>query len=320
MQESLEQRLAKLEAQLASKKSASSSSKPVAILGAIGCLLLGATVAFATGTFSSSYVPSTIPYEGYLEVGGAPVNENTDITFTLKSTGSDNSVTEIWGPVTKDVEVANGRFAVVLGGVGLESSELTGTISVAIAVDGVAVGEQPIHSVPFAGKARSADEFDADSVNVSGTVTSNIVSSGEVNVTGNITSDAAVTAATLTADAVVAPFTTPSYDSGWTETWSFTNNIYAQNHSLDGVPMFAMVQLRLKADLFGLLAGDVVYLTGTNTNHRADIGHWIGHTVTANATQVKFNSAKNGYGYISMPTETTDMRDNNWEIRLLAWR
>lgn len=166
MSQSLEERLSKLEAKLEQKERGLIISKPVAFLVALGCLVLGATVAFATGTFGTSNVPNTIPYEGYLEEGGVPADGERSMTFSLSNDGN-----EVWSD-TKDIQVQNGRFATELGGDDLELSHLDGgALTLSIAVDGVTMTDgQVIQAVPFAAKAATSRRVEGDSVTVTGAV------------------------------------------------------------------------------------------------------------------------------------------------------
>ena len=82
----------------------------------------------------------------------------------------------------------------------------------------------------------------------------------------------------------------------------------------------AVVQIRLKSSQYGLEAGDVITLSSTNTNHRADIGRWIGHTVSFNSTNIKLNMAYGDSAYLSFPNETQAIDSAKFDIRFLAWR
>ncbi len=114
-------------------------------------LWIGAMVLAFTGgafadtlqeVFTGSTVPASIPYEGYLEEGGEPVNGLRQLTFTLVSNGAD-----AWTKTIEDVPVNNGRFAVTLtgeddDGQALEDDALGGGATLRIASGGVAIGEQ----------------------------------------------------------------------------------------------------------------------------------------------------------------------------------
>jgi hypothetical protein len=142
-------------------------------------LWIGAMVLAFTGgafadtlqeVFTGSAVPASIPYEGYLEEGGQPMDEPRELTFTLVSNGAD-----VWTKTIDNVPVSNGRFAVTLtgeddDGEALEDDALGGYLTLRIASGDVPIGEQVIQAVPFAGKAAMATKVDGESVLVSGSV------------------------------------------------------------------------------------------------------------------------------------------------------
>jgi len=131
-------------------------------------LILGSGLAVAVGNFAiNSGVPATIPYEGYLEIGGVAVDGTRQMAFELLHCDtSDESTCEspFWSSDTVDVAVSAGRFAVVLGDESLDADAYTLAshgLFVRVSVDAtgegidlVQLGQlQQIHSVPFATNA-----------------------------------------------------------------------------------------------------------------------------------------------------------------------
>ncbi|MEO1269623.1 MAG: tail fiber protein [Myxococcota bacterium] len=83
-----------------------------------------AAVGLAVCTMASIYayadsvgeppVARLLPYEGVLELDGAPVNTSVEIAFSLYDSPTD-SANPIWSETQQEVQVVGGRFAVVLG-------------------------------------------------------------------------------------------------------------------------------------------------------------------------------------------------------------
>jgi uncharacterized membrane protein YgcG len=131
-------------------------------------LILGSGLAVAVGNFAiNSGVPATIPYEGYLEIGGVAVDGTRRMAFELlhcDSNDEDTCESPFWSSDTVDVAVSAGRFAVVLGDESLDADAYTLAshgLFVRISVDATGDGAelvqlgqlQQIHSVPFATNA-----------------------------------------------------------------------------------------------------------------------------------------------------------------------
>jgi len=135
----------------------------------------------------------------------------------------------------------------------------------------------------------------------------------KLDVAGNIQVSGSVTA-----DSVVAPFTTPSYDSGWISSWSFSNNQLVQSHDLGVVPSRVIIRCRLKSAHGGLDAGDVLTLSSMDIAHKNN-NVWHGYSIFSNANELKFNMTS-GSPYVVMPSDIPTLSETLFEIQFLAWR
>ena len=169
-------------------------------------LVLGSGLAMAVGTFSSNTaVPATIPYEGYLEIGGVAVDGNRNMQFELlHCTSSDVATCQpdaAWDSGVVPVSVSAGRFATLLGDethdadtYTLANHGLFVRISVDAAGDGGALTKlgqlQQIHSVPFAANAvvaSKAEDFDVSgTMSASSATVNGALSAGSASIAGDL--------------------------------------------------------------------------------------------------------------------------------------
>jgi len=211
-QPTLEEKLAKLESELNALRSTQASQTKLRRRVGFAVMLsfvLGSGLAMAVGTFTSNAaVPATIPYEGYLEIGGAAVDGTRNMRFELlHCTSSDVSTCQsdaVWDSGSVPVSVSAGRFATLLGDDTYDADAYTSAghgLFVRISVDATGdnteltqLGQlQQIHSVPFAANAvvaSKAIDFDVsgnltvDNASITGAASINELSASKVVLSG----------------------------------------------------------------------------------------------------------------------------------------
>ncbi|MBI5496729.1 MAG: hypothetical protein HY904_17080 [Deltaproteobacteria bacterium] len=120
---------------------------------------------------------STLPYEGFLENNGVPVQGNVDATFELYddyNPADANVGTRVWEETQAGVAVVGGRFAVALGSVTPLTAQATqaGRLFLAITVNGTTLqGRQALGSVPYSWRGVPGADFRVDGDLRAGTVT-----------------------------------------------------------------------------------------------------------------------------------------------------
>ncbi len=121
-------------------------------------LLLGAILFLAMSPLIGySAVPSTINYQGYLtNSAGAPINATVQIAFSLYSGASGGSA--LWTE-TQNVVVASGYYSVNLGAVNPITLpfDVPYYLGVKVGSDPEMTPRQPLTSVPYAFRARTAE-------------------------------------------------------------------------------------------------------------------------------------------------------------------
>ena|GEM_PF-1984157 len=100
-----------------------------------------------------------IPYQGYLELDGAPLSTSVPMSFSLWD--DEVAGTEVWGADDVPVTPAGGQFAVILGdgaGPALPDAVFVASeLYLAVEVDGVPLGNRTrIHAAPQANRAELA--------------------------------------------------------------------------------------------------------------------------------------------------------------------
>jgi hypothetical protein len=104
-----------------------------------------------------------IPYRGYLEEGGTPINGTKSLGFAIYPDTSAN--TDLWDDVFSSVTLTGGRFTVSLGSQKPLPAGLfdRGALYLAITVNGVALnGRQQFLPVPFSQRASGANHSAGD--------------------------------------------------------------------------------------------------------------------------------------------------------------
>jgi hypothetical protein len=142
----------------------------VTIATALCAATLGAYIAYADLSFATP-PPMRLPYHGYLEQGGVPVNGPQDMEFVL-TWGADDPV-GFWSEEHLGVQMNAGEFSVVLGESGTLAPEYfdPSTIYVRVCIpncaEGVMLsGAQQLLSAPFAIKADRGADFEVKSLHV----------------------------------------------------------------------------------------------------------------------------------------------------------
>ncbi|MBI5495107.1 MAG: hypothetical protein HY904_08760 [Deltaproteobacteria bacterium] len=186
------------------------------VVGGLACaLVLVAGARLARGAFDNQHSWGTIPYLGWLERDGTPLQGTVDLCFRLYASSDPSDVTVLWAESQASVPVVGGAFSVRLGAVtGLSSSVETATdlhleIGVSAAGSGAACtasdtagftmlsGRQQLGASPYALSARQA------------------VPGQDFVVDGRVTNRAGVQV-TIPSGAVV-PFDLAACPPGWTE-------------------------------------------------------------------------------------------------------
>lgn len=128
---------------------------------------LGGWVALSVATeLRSEQNAYYIPYQGQLDLGGQPVDGQTDFVFSLYD--APDADTPIWVSDTRTVQVSSGYFAVVLGDQSdaepIDASIMgRDALYVGMSVDGVALdGRQRLLGTPFAQNAAPGKIFMVD--------------------------------------------------------------------------------------------------------------------------------------------------------------
>lgn len=154
----------------------------LALVCGVAALAFGVAAYARTPTSDVAARSSTIPYEGFLEQDGFPVNGPQDIAFELYD--SADGTVRVWGPETHiAVPVNAGRFSVSLGDTqDMVDAALAGNRWLKVTVAGTALaGLQLLGSAPFARRGAPGQDFQVDgdatvggaiaATNVSGTNT-----------------------------------------------------------------------------------------------------------------------------------------------------
>ncbi|MBI5497299.1 MAG: helix-turn-helix domain-containing protein [Deltaproteobacteria bacterium] len=157
-------------------------------------LLGGLRLSAQVGLTPASHL---VPYEGFLESAGVPVNGLKYLTFCLYP--SDTSTSCVWTE-TMQVNVTAGRFSVLLGGTTSLDTVMNGggNLFVGVTVDEVAsgggpagapvelVGRQVLGAAPFARRGAPGKDFGIDgNASVGGIVnTTQVTSAGRLHLSG----------------------------------------------------------------------------------------------------------------------------------------
>lgn len=116
------------------------------------------TLILCLASATHAQVPSTFDYQGYLaDASGAPLDETANMTFVLYNVRTGG--TSLWA-MNQDVPVSQGLFPVALGGdnAALPPQIFDGQLYLEVTVNGETLKpRRPLHSSPFAFKARDAD-------------------------------------------------------------------------------------------------------------------------------------------------------------------
>lgn len=189
-------------------------SAAAALALAAGGLAVGISVtSHADGDPATDGVPRVIPYQGVLELDGAPYNGDVEIIFTLHPASS--GAATLWTE-TQSVSVYNGTFSVSLGTVAPIAATLLAADSlwIGLNVDGVAMANrQRITPVPYAlWSAQSSDFTVARDARVernlsvigTSTVTGLTTANGGLTVAGSLTLPTGSLTSAMLADGTVA--------------------------------------------------------------------------------------------------------------------
>lgn len=152
---------------------------PIIPLALLATILVAIPIAtYAAGDGAPALL---VPYSGTLELNGAPATGTFEMTFRLyDGDENDGAATEIFSE-TRDVDVAAGQFAVSLGSQSEvpEAAVLAADLFVSVAVEGTQLGNRQ-RVTPALQAVRAAN---ATSLDVTGPVTANSVSTNSLNAT-----------------------------------------------------------------------------------------------------------------------------------------
>jgi hypothetical protein len=133
------------------------------ILFSLAAMFLGAAAFARTLTNTVASAGATIPYQGFLESSGVPLQGPVDLAFSLHDAATAGN--PVWGPeVHAGVIVAAGQFSVNLGDtLDLPASALAGSRWLAISVAGTDLeGRQLLGSSPYARRGAPGQDFHVD--------------------------------------------------------------------------------------------------------------------------------------------------------------
>ncbi|MBI5493523.1 MAG: hypothetical protein HY904_00765 [Deltaproteobacteria bacterium] len=152
----------------------------LALASGLAGLVFGVAAYARTPTSDAAVRSATLPYQGFLERDGAPVNTPTALAFELYDSPSGGTL--VWGPeVHSAVPVSAGSFSVNLGELGdMQDVALAGSRWLQVTVDGQPLGgRQLLGSAPYARRGAPGQDFRVD---------------GDATVAGNVNTSAAAIA------------------------------------------------------------------------------------------------------------------------------
>jgi hypothetical protein len=135
----------------------------LALISGLAGLAFGVAAYARTPTNDPGVKSSTIPYQGFLELNGVPLNTPQNFAFALFDDAT--AGTMVWGPETHvDVPVTAGAFVVNLGDtVDMGATALAGNRWVEVTVGGQPLmGRQMLGSAAFARRGSPGQDFAVD--------------------------------------------------------------------------------------------------------------------------------------------------------------